>query len=170
MKTKFLGLAVVFVALAVLVNVLAISSASIDSDMQIVVENTSTAMIALAAPVAPATKDDDVTVDTSSGVLDITLSDGLQPGSTYTFKSVFSITNNSANAVDVNIDTTGEPAGMTVAFYNASGDGLIDGVTSVSVAAASSVNVYMVITNTSATAIAAHDLVVTVSAANPTNP
>lgn len=167
MKTRFMGLAIVLVALAVLVNVLAISSATVNSNLTVNVVNTSSAMIALAAPVAPATLDNDVVVDTSSGVMAVTLDDGLQPGSTYTFKSVFSITNNSDDAVDVTLSTTGTPAGMTVTFRNVANDAV---VSSTAIASAGNLNVYMVIANTSSTAIASHAITVVLSATNPTNP
>lgn len=158
MKTRFLGLAIVMVALAVLVNVLALSSASVDSNMTVNVVNTSTALIAMKVPTTP---DSDVTVSTASGILTVTFEDGLQPQSSYTFTPVFTITNNSDDNVTINVSTSGQPAGMTFTITDTSDTALGPAY---SLIAGASVDVKMVIDNTGAVAINNHSVTITVDA------
>ena len=161
MKTRFLGLAVVFVALAVLVNVLALSTATVNSDLTVDVVNTTTALVALTTPIAPAVLDSDVAVSTASGIMAITLDHGLQPDSTYVFKSVFSITNNSDDAVNVTLSTTGTPAGMTITFKNLADDTVVSGT---NMLAAGTMTVYMEIVTADTATIQSNPITVVLSA------
>lgn len=158
MKTRFLGLAIAMVALAVLVNVLALSSATVDSNMTVNVVNTSTALIAMSVPATP---DSDLTVSTGSGVLTVTFEDGVQPQSSYTFEPVFTITNNSDDNVTINVTTTGQPAGMTFTLTDSSDTALGPAF---SLVAGASVDVKMVLANTGAVTIQNHSVTITVAA------
>ncbi len=160
-KAKFLGLAVVLVALAVLVNVLALSTATVNSGLTIDVVNTSSALVALSAPITP---DPDVTVSTATGILQLTVADGVQPDSEYTFSPVFTITNNSAAGITVDLTGSSTPAGMTLSFTEA---GTANAMTAYALAAGASVSVAMNVASTSATALGNYTVTVQLDATSP---
>jgi hypothetical protein len=108
MKVRLLGLAVVLVAIAAIVNALALSEATIKNGFSISVENTTNAMIAL-APAAG--NDKDVDVETAAnGYLELSFADGFQRNSTYKFSPAFKITNNSKETVDMAVTFTSTAA------------------------------------------------------------
>ncbi len=119
MKMRFLGLAVTLVALAVMVNALALKSATINgTTVSIPIVNSSAALIAIGgATVSP---DPDVIVTDSGGVATISVQDGLQPNSSYSFGNVLTITNNSETDVTLSIsvgDLTGTGINA-ITFYD----------------------------------------------------
>lgn len=104
MKVRFLGLAVVLVALAVIVNALALSSATITSPLTVSVVNTDTALLAFSA-VSPG-GDPDLTVSGNAASLSLAVQDGIQRNSSYTFAPAFMITNNSADTLNLTVSGT----------------------------------------------------------------
>lgn len=139
MKTRLLGLAVVMVALAVIVNALALSSASVTNKLSIPVTTTDTALIAFEAPTTP---DADITL-TAVGANQMTVSvdTGIQPNSTYVFDQVFAVTNNSGNAVTLGV-TYPATTGLTITLANAAGGADLNGL---SLGIGASVNVKMTV-------------------------
>lgn len=157
MKKRLLGIAVLLVALAVIVNAMALSSAQVTSAMSIPIVNTSAALIALSAA---ASQDLDLNVSIVDGQLLLAVEDGVQPYSIYTFDSAFKITNNSDDNVLVTISTSGTPAGVTLTFA----DGLNDPITSYLLNTATSVNVKLTV-DTGAATLATAGISVVVTAA-----
>lgn len=103
MKVRLLGLAVVLVALAVIVNALAISSASVTNAVTVSVVGSNTALLAFDTTGAD---DDDLAISgASAGQMTITIDDGIQKNSSYTFSPAFKITNNSDDILDLTIPT-----------------------------------------------------------------
>lgn len=117
MKSRLLGLAVVLVAIAVLVNALALSTADITSKVNINVVGSQSALIAITEATG---QDPDIIIDDSvngSAVISIADLKGLQPGSVYVFSPAFSIVNNSNTIVDFTIPVpTVEADGVHVLF------------------------------------------------------
>ncbi|HYF94731.1 MAG TPA: hypothetical protein VD969_21160 [Symbiobacteriaceae bacterium] len=131
MKSRLLGLAVVLVALAVIINALALQQADITSTFTVSVVGSGSALIAIAADTDGA-QDGDIGVDdTTSGYAMLTVDTGLQPGSTYVFEKAFEIVNNSGDTVDITLPADvyhPQQSGYTakVSFAVASGDSLSD--------------------------------------------
>lgn len=102
MKVRLLGLAVVLVALAVIVNALAISSADVTNKVTVSVVGSKDALLAFDTTGAD---DQDLAVSgTSGGQMTITIDDGIQRNSNYTFSPAFKITNNSDYPLNLTID------------------------------------------------------------------
>lgn len=160
MKTRLLGLAVLLVALGVIVNTLALSSASVTNSFTLPVVNTSAALIALDAADV---QDSDMTASTATGQLVLTVATGVQPHSTYTFNGAFKITNNSTDAVEVTVTTSGEPANVTLSFA----DNVDAAITGYALASTASVNVKMTITTGAAALDPGASIDIVVSAVKP---
>lgn len=120
MKRKALGIAVVLAALAVLINVFALNSASIRNDLSFTIANTEDAYIAITQGT-----DLEAGFDSSAGYAKFALpTEGFQPNSTYVFTTAFNVVNNSASNKSINIafdPSTPPPAGVVISFVNASG-------------------------------------------------
>lgn len=117
MKTRLLGLAVVMVAMAVMVNAMALSSFTQANSFTLSVVTPDLALVAFDTATGA---DGDVTVDLSAGKLDLTFAHGVQQNSTYEFSPAFKIKNNSKNAVNLGwVAGAGAPTGVTVTFHNA---------------------------------------------------
>ncbi|HLN64629.1 MAG TPA: hypothetical protein VK464_24150 [Symbiobacteriaceae bacterium] len=102
MKVRLLGLAVVLVALAVIVNALAISSASVTNGVTVSVVATNAALLAF--DTTGVGNDPDLAVSgTTTGSMTITIDDGIQKNSSYTFSPAFMIKNNSDDTLDISI-------------------------------------------------------------------
>ncbi|HLO04916.1 MAG TPA: hypothetical protein VK191_17545 [Symbiobacteriaceae bacterium] len=130
MKRKSVGIAVVLAALAVLVNVFALKSATVNNDLSLKITNTTTSLIAIDGVGA----DSDVTFSSGAGYASITLptgANGLQPNSSYTFYPVFNVKNNSGVSRDITLsDTTSPaPAGVTLTFVDTNGNAIAPGTT-----------------------------------------
>lgn len=157
MKKRLIGMAVLLVALAVIINAMALSSAQVTSTMDIPIVNTSTALIALSAADS---QDLDLNADTTTGQLVLTVEDGVQPYSSYTFDGALKITNNSDDNVLVTLSTSGTPAGVTLTFA----DGADAPITSYLLNTAASVNVKLTV-DTAAATLATAGISVVVTAA-----
>lgn len=161
MKTRILGLAVVIVAMAVIVNALALSSASISgTTMSIDIVNSGSALVGIGAPASP---DSDLTI-TDNGKLSLTVEHGVQASATYLFDQALQLTNRSDDAIDLTWSMSGLPAGMTINFYN-DADGLP--VTSPLAISANSaaLNLRMEVVTTSGAATAAGNISIQFDAA-----
>lgn len=120
MKRKALGIAVVLAALAVLVNVFALKSATVNNNLSLNVTNTTSSLIAITGAGA----DSDVTFASGNGYAEITLpsgANGVQPNSDYTFYPVFNVTNNSGSSRTITLGTTSTPTGVTLTFVDTNG-------------------------------------------------
>lgn len=125
MKTRLLGLAVVLVALAVIVNALALSSASVTNKLTIPVTTTDQALIAFTAPDSA---DGDITLTAvGANQMVVAVDTGVQPNSTYVFDQVFKITNNSADNVTLGL-TPPTATGLTITLADAATDTNISGL------------------------------------------
>ncbi|HYG59967.1 MAG TPA: hypothetical protein VD902_18025 [Symbiobacteriaceae bacterium] len=155
MKIRLFGLAVVVVALAVIVNALALSTASITNKLSVPLTTTDAALIAFEAPTTP---DSDITlVATGANQMTVTVDTGIQPNSTYVFDQVFKITNNSADNVLLGVAYPGT-TGLTITMVNSSGGADINGLV---LNAGLSVDVKMsVVADNTAASLAAGDLVI----------
>jgi hypothetical protein len=118
MKRKFVGIAVVLAALAVLVNVFALNSAGVTNDLSFTIANTEDAMIAITQGTDP-----DVGWDNTAGYAKLSLpSAGFQPNSTYFFYPAFNVVNNSVTSKNITLVTTGSvPSGVTISYVRADG-------------------------------------------------
>lgn len=118
MKGKILGIAVIVVAMGVLVNALALTSASVKNNaVSVPVVATGSALVALTAPTTP---DVDLTYGLDAGnQFMMTVKTGLQADSNYTFDPAFKITNNSGSATKISLPASVTTGGVTVYFYQA---------------------------------------------------
>lgn len=124
MKRKSVGIAVVIAALAVLVNVFALKSATVNNGLSFRVENTTTALIAITGSGV----DSDVTFSSTNGYAEISLpSTGFQPDSSYTYTPIFNVVNNSGASRTISLNSSSLPTGVTVSFVDSSGDPLTPG-------------------------------------------
>lgn len=159
MKRKALGIAVVLAALAVLVNVFALKSATVNNNLSLNVTNTTTSLIAITGTGA----DSDVTFSSGNGYAEITLptgANGVQPNSNYTFYPVFNVVNNSGASRTITLGTTATPTGVTVSFVDAAGDPLTPG----SLSSTGSLPVGIKVTLTTAATLGSAPITVTVGA------
>lgn len=115
--TKFMGLAVVLVAMAVMVNTLAYKTAVVTNGMTITVDTTGSAKLAVAAAAAP---DPGLGTSVTNGKLTLTINDKMQPDSVYTFQDAFQVTNSdAANAITLTCSTSGfSGVGVTVTILD----------------------------------------------------
>ncbi|HWI63373.1 MAG TPA: hypothetical protein VNT75_16170 [Symbiobacteriaceae bacterium] len=155
MKMRILGFGVVLVALAFIVNALALSSAQVTNKLTIPVTTTDNALIAFKAPTS---LDSDITLTaTGANQMAITVQDGVQPNSTYIFDQVFRITNNSADNVVLGV-TFPSTTGLTITLANSVGGATIAGMV---LNAGSSIDVKMtVVADGTATSLTNGDLVI----------
>jgi hypothetical protein len=163
-KTKFLGLAVVLVAMAAIVNALALSSATVSgSQFTIPVVNTNAALIAVKAPASP---DSDLQITDTATAFSLTVKGGfgVQDNATYTFDQAFQVKNNSQDAVNVNITSSGGPTGATLSLKNAADDSAIVPATTIALSAGTAVNVNLVVTTTGATSTSSTPFSISVAA------
>ncbi|HYF76761.1 MAG TPA: hypothetical protein VD973_06505 [Symbiobacteriaceae bacterium] len=116
MKSRLLGIAVVLVALAVIINALALESAEITNKVSIDVVGNAAALIGITA--ATGVQDPDVTVTDTNKQAVITLPalKGAQAASQYVFDAAFAIKNNSGDTVDISIDPITPAGGVGVTF------------------------------------------------------
>lgn len=154
MKRRALGIAVALAALAVLVNVFALRSATVPGTMSIGIVNSSAALLA----VAGGSDEDLTTSDTPTG-LSISVEKGVQQGATYVFHPAFTVTNNSddtdgkvvtvalaqgTGAVVSLVDATGAPVANSATLQE--GDSLTFGIKVTSITGATSTTVSPTIT------------------------
>lgn len=139
MKGKILGIAVIVVALGVLVNALALSSATVSNNaVNIPIVATNSALIAVQGGT-----DGDITfgTDATGKQAKMTVSTGLQADSSYTFDSAFQVTNNSSSATKISIPNTITVSGVTVTLTDSAGAA----ITNTSVPAGNSLGVKMAV-------------------------
>lgn len=120
MKGKILGIAVIIVALGVLVNALALSSATVKNNaISIPIVATNSALIAIQGGT-----DGDLTfgVDATGKQAKVTVNTGLQADSSYTFNSAFVVANNSSSATNITIPQTITVSGVSVDLTQTSGE------------------------------------------------
>lgn len=118
-KRKSIGIAVVIAALAVLVNVFALKSATVSNNMSLKVTNTTTSLIAITG----ASVDSDVTFSSAGGYATISLpsgANGVQPNSSYTFYPIFTVENNSGSSRNITIASSSLPTGVSLTFVDSS--------------------------------------------------
>jgi hypothetical protein len=158
MKRKLLGIAVTIGALAVIVSALALKSATVTSNLSVSITNTTASLIAIDGAGA----DSDVTFDSTSGHAVITLpnSNGVQPGSTYTFYPAFNVTNNSASSKTITLTAGSTPTGVTLTFVDTNGATITPGA----LASAGSLPVGIKVDLTTAAGLGDAPLTVTVGA------
>lgn len=158
MKIRLFGLAVVVVALAVIVNALALSSANVTNKLTLDVKTTDNALIAFSTPTA---LDSDISL-TAAGAnqMSFTVNTGVQPNSTYVFDQVFKITNNSNDNVILGA-TFPSATGLTITLANTIGGTNLVGMT---LNSGASVDVRMTVvadgTATTASSLTNADLVI----------
>lgn len=124
MKGKILGLAVIVVAMGVLVNALALTSATVKNNaINIPIVATDAALISIGAG-----SDVDVTfgTDPTGKQAKISVGTGLQADSSYTFESAFVITNRSATATKITIPNTISTSGVTVTLSKTDDSAITD--------------------------------------------
>lgn len=119
MKRKSISIAIVIAALAVLVNVFALKSASVANRLSVSITNTASSLIAITGTGV----DSDITFDSTSGQAVLTLpTNGMQPGSSYTFYPAFQIKNNSSASRSISLSASSLPSGVTLSFVDNSGN------------------------------------------------
>lgn len=120
MKTRLLGLAVVLVALAVIVNALALESATINgTSLSANIVSSDSALIAI---VGGAPQDSDIAFDGTGTTASISLEHGIQANSTYVFGHAFGIKNNSDDNVRVTV-AVADGSGATLTLTPVDGTG-----------------------------------------------
>lgn len=171
--TKLLGLSVVLVALAVVINALAFKSATVTNPTSFTVSSTTSAALSFSDTlVGGATRSNGVTVDIVDRQLSIDFTDNFQPNSRYRYLNVFNV-GKAAGIPDVTlgVDTSDVPTGVTVNLYKAGGGfgggnqlsgAVIDGVTNTSY----NVDMEIIVDATYAGVGGAFDLVITGTQAN----
>lgn len=116
MKNRLLGLAVVIVALAGIINALALKSADITNKVAITVAGNATSLIGITTAGA-GTQDPDVSISDTNNQAVLTLAKGLQAGSKYEFDAAFAIVNRSASdSVNITLPTVPKANGVAVTF------------------------------------------------------
>ncbi len=143
--TKLMGLAVTIVAIAVVINTLALSTGTVRNSVTISVVNTSSALIAIGLPTS---SDLDLTLS-SAGSYSMTIEDGVQPDSTYIFKDAIKITNNSDNDITLAYSFGTLPTGMTMVLKNSLTP--FADISGISLTKGSSVDAYLEVATTSST-------------------
>ena len=159
MKVRLFGLAVVVVAMAVIVNALALSSASVTNKLTLAVTTTDDALIAFETPTA---LDSDISLTAvGANQMSFAVDVGVQPNSTYVFDQVFRITNNSDDTVVLGA-TMPTATGLTITLANTIGGTNLVGMT---LNSGASVDLKMTVvadnTATTASSLTNADLVIT---------
>jgi hypothetical protein len=114
---KLIGLAVLLVALAMVVNALAYSKATVKNTTSFNIDTTGSATLAIDKSPAVTTPTPGLSVDDADGYLKISISDTIQPNATYMYGPVFKIVNNdTVKAVTISDPTITLTGGATVGF------------------------------------------------------
>jgi hypothetical protein len=114
---KLIGVIVVLMALGSIINATAFKTAAVTNNMAITVDTTANAALAMAAATA---QDSGITVTAPTGQLLLTLTDKMQPGSTYCFSGAFKVTNTGVGAPTFTFTaptTTGLPGSVTLSLF-----------------------------------------------------
>jgi hypothetical protein len=160
--TKFMGLAVVLVALAVTLNALAFSTAKVTNSATFTVAATGSAALAISS--TPGTG---LSADVTSNYLKLTVNDKMQPNSTYLFSNAITTTNKSSGAINL----TGYSAtanGVTVKLYKAGTNTELGAVGAQSLATANdSLTFDMEVTVDKAATTGAQTVDITINASQP---
>jgi hypothetical protein len=118
---KWIGLAVILVALIMAINAFAYRTASVTNDFSITVDSTNNAALAIDAPTTP---DPGITATISAGKMNLTINEKVQPHSDYLFEDVLKIKNNTGYPVNLSYSFTGGASGLTVTLRRADGSAL----------------------------------------------
>lgn len=122
--TKFMGLAVVLVAMAVMVNTLAFKTAQVTNGLSLTVDTTGNAELAVSAS---ASQDPGISTAVSNGKFTITIADVMQPDSVYTYTESFVVTNSSASSITLTCSASGFTGGVTADLLDTSNASLCGG-------------------------------------------
>ncbi|MBI3968297.1 MAG: hypothetical protein HY329_21885 [Chloroflexi bacterium] len=131
-NTKFMGIAVLFVALAVTANAFAYRSAVVTNALTLTVDSTTAAALAFDSA-GVGTQDSGITVDTALSLGKMTLqvdttTHKLQPDSVYTFQPAFKITNKTADDITLSATTTSSDPTVTVTLLASDCSGAFNGL------------------------------------------
>jgi hypothetical protein len=118
---KWIGLAVLVVALIMAINAFAYRTASVTNGFSITVDSTNNAALAIDAPTTP---DPGITATISGGKMNLTVNEKVQPDSVYSFEDVLKITNKTGYPVTLAHSFTGGASGLTVTLTRHDGSPL----------------------------------------------
>lgn len=110
-RSRILGLAVVFVALALTMNALAFRTASVSSSATFSVVTSGSAALAVTNAGSP---DPGIGTDETGGVFTLTINDKVQPNSEYRFANVMTVKNGTGRTTSIK-DLSYSISGLTAA-------------------------------------------------------
>jgi hypothetical protein len=164
--SKLIGVIVVLMALGSIINATAFKTAAVTNSMAITVDTTANAALAMAAAT---TQDTGIAVTVSGGQLVLTVSDKMQPGSTYCFSGAFKVTNTGVTAPTFTFTaptTTSLPVGVTLSLFKG-GAPCSTALTTQTLAANASSDIDMQIVVATGTAMAASSPTLTINGTHP---